>query len=341
MATAMTTDNESDSETHNNNNNNNNNNKITQSPMSSKNPMWTTHHEKILIDWADKATCYKWLHEKSQREFARKSRWFTIPVIIMSTITGTANFAQDRIPPEYLQIGTMVIGSINLIAGLITTIQQFLKINELNESHRVSAISWGKFHRNLQIELAKQPSERTPPIHLIKTAKEEYDRLIETSHTIPTHIIKLFTQTFSGGEVSYDSSLNMLPMTNKQHIFNEISKPAICNTIVSVKQTLYKETIEEINQRILNNIVHVPIKVSAEEINNQIIASFISNFIAEFRRTPTANEVASNVDIPLETVANIMNGTNNINNSNNSNNNNSNNSNNSNDIRLTIADSVV
>ena len=182
----MTTDNESDSETH---NNNNNNNKITQSHMSSKNPMWTTHHEKILIDWADKATCYKWLHEKSQREFARKSRWFTIPVIIMSTITGTANFAQDRIPPEYLQIGTMVIGSINLIAGLITTIQQFLKINELNESHRVSAISWGKFHRNLQIELAKQPSERTPPIHLIKTAKEEYDRLIETSHNIPTHII--------------------------------------------------------------------------------------------------------------------------------------------------------
>ena len=329
MATAMTTDNESDSETH--NNNNNNNNKITQSHMSSKNPMWTTHHEKILIDWADKATCYKWLHEKSQREFARKSRWFTIPVIIMSTITGTANFAQDRIPPEYLQIGTMVIGSINLIAGLITTIQQFLKINELNESHRVSAISWGKFHRNLQIELAKQPSERTPPIHLIKTAKEEYDRLIETSHNIPTHIIKLFTQTFSGGEVSYDSSLNMLPMTNKQHIFNEISKPAICNTIVSVKQTLYKETIEEINQRVLDNVVHIPIKVSEEEINNKRISSFISNFISEFRRTPTANEVATNVDIPLETVVILMNGPNNVN-SNNSNNN---------DIRLTIADSVV
>ena len=306
------------------NNNTNNNTQI----HASKTNIWTTHHEKILIDWADKATCYKWLHEKSQREFARKSRWFTIPVIIMSTITGTANFAQDRIPPEYLQIGTMVIGSINLVAGLITTIQQFLKINELNESHRVSAISWGKFHRNLQIELAKQPSERTHPIHLIKTAKEEYDRLIETSHNIPNHIIRLFIQTFSGGEILYDSNLNMMPLTNKQSIFNELSKPAICNTIVSVKQSLYKETVEEMNQRVLNNsIIPIPVKISQDELNHQSISAFTSQFISEFRRTPTASEVANNVDIPIDTVVGLM-INNNINNINN-------------ELRLTIADSSV
>ena len=37
----------------------------------------------------------------------------------------------------------MIIGSINILAGIITTIQQFLKIGQLNESHRVSSISWG------------------------------------------------------------------------------------------------------------------------------------------------------------------------------------------------------
>ena len=26
--------------------------------------VWTHDHEKILIEWADKALCYKWLHEK-------------------------------------------------------------------------------------------------------------------------------------------------------------------------------------------------------------------------------------------------------------------------------------
>ena len=72
-----------------------------------------------------------------------KIRWFTIPVIIMSTFTGTANFAQERIPPEYVNVFTMGIGSISLVAGIITTIQQFLKISEMCESHRVSSICVG------------------------------------------------------------------------------------------------------------------------------------------------------------------------------------------------------
>ena len=60
----------------------------------------------------------------------------------------------------------MLIGGINIIAGILTTIQQFLKITELNEGHRVSAISWGKFVRNKRI-LAKSPMEReNTPIEL-------------------------------------------------------------------------------------------------------------------------------------------------------------------------------
>ena len=95
---------------------------------------WTREHEGILIDWADKALCYKWMHDKAHTIYARKNTWFTIPVIIMSTLTGTANFAQDRIPAEYLNMAVMLIGGVNLIAGILTTIQQFLKISELNET---------------------------------------------------------------------------------------------------------------------------------------------------------------------------------------------------------------
>ena len=180
---------------------------------------WSQQHEKILIEWADKATCYKWLHEKTHREFARKNRWFTIPVIIMSTVTGTANFAQERIPPEYVNVFTMGIGTISLVAGIITTIQQFLKISEMCESHRVSSISWGKFNRNLKIELAKSPLERTPVTQLLKTGKEEFDRLIETSHSIPNHVIKLFKDTFSGGSIQYDKNGTKMPLTQKQQIY--------------------------------------------------------------------------------------------------------------------------
>ena len=65
------------------------------------NAEWTLEHEKILVEWADKAMCYRWLHSRSNSMYSSLNTWYTIPVIVISTLTGTANFAQERIPLEY------------------------------------------------------------------------------------------------------------------------------------------------------------------------------------------------------------------------------------------------
>ena len=162
---------------------------------------WSNQHEQILIEWGDKAICYRWLHSTSHNSYASKTRWFTIPVIIISTLTGTANFAQERVPPEYIPYYTIAVGATNIIAGIITTIQQFLKINELNESHRVASISWDKFYRNIKLELAKSRNERIHAYQMLKISKEEFDRLMETSPSINPKIIEKFYLTFSGGKI--------------------------------------------------------------------------------------------------------------------------------------------
>ena len=154
---------------------------------------WTIEHEHVFIEWSDKGMCYRWLHSKSYKNFSFRNAWFTIPVIIMSTITGTANFAQDRIPQNSKFLAQMIIGAINIFAGILTTIQQFLKISELRESHRVSAISWGKFVRNITVILAKSPVEReTTPIELLNQYKEEFDRLMEISPDLEDKVLKKF-----------------------------------------------------------------------------------------------------------------------------------------------------
>jgi hypothetical protein len=257
---------------------------------------WMPQHEKILIDWADKATCYKWLHEKTTREYARKNRWFTIPVIIMSTVTGTANFAQDKIPASALSAYTMAIGTISLIAGIMTTIQQFLKISELNESHRVSSISWGKFHRNIKVELAKSPTERTPVTQLIKACKEEFDRLIETSQSIPNHVVALFKETFSGGDIQYDLNGNKRPMTNKQLLFNELTKPEICDSLESVIKIVYKAPAgvarKEIEPVDLNEVQLQELRVK----KRVMLDKFIVSFEQEKKRLPTWEEIQDNIE---------------------------------------------
>lgn len=153
---------------------------------------WKREEELILKDWADKATCFRWLHDRSHQIYRRKYAMFTIPVIILSTITGTANFAQDRFPEDWKNSAVMVVGALNLFAGIISTIAQFLKISELNEGHRVASIAWGKFSRNLKVELARNPKDRTPVRELMKLSKEEYDRLIETSPPILQKVVEMF-----------------------------------------------------------------------------------------------------------------------------------------------------
>ena len=258
---------------------------------------WSAQHEKILIDWADKASCYKWLHEKTTREFAKKNRWFTIPVIIMSTVTGTANFAQDKIPAEYISAFTMSIGTISLVAGIITTIQQFLKISELNESHRVSSISWGKFYRNIKVELAKSPPERTPVTQLIKACKEEFDRLLETSQAIPTHIVTLFKATFSGGEIQYDAQGDKLPLTDKQRLFAELTKPEICDSLESVIKMVYKAPSAAGGTAFGGPIDAAMLqRTQLRAAQREMVDSFIVSFENEKKRLPTCEEIQDNIE---------------------------------------------
>jgi uncharacterized protein YeeX (DUF496 family) len=205
---------------------------VNNDTMSFKEQEWKTEHEKILVEWADKAMCYRWLHGRSHQAYSKTNAWFTIPVIIMSTLTGTANFAQDRFPEDVKPLAQMSIGAVNIFAGILTTIAQFLKIGELNEAHRVSAISWDKFYRNIKVELAKSRDERMHVGHMLKICKEEYDRLMETSPSINDKIIRLFNNKFPVKKIE--------PKEEEAEINRpDIMRPEICDELVSTAEILF------------------------------------------------------------------------------------------------------
>lgn len=254
---------------------------------------WSSEHETLLSDWADKAMCYKWLHMKSNEKYHFLHNIYTIPVIIMSTLTGTANFAQEKLPENYAFYAPIVIGSINILAGIITTIQQFLHITELNESHRVSTISWDKFHRRLKNELSKNPVERVSVTEFILTATEEYDRLIESSPTIDKGIIKLFKTTFDGTFTG----------TDVKAMFKELSKPDILDALVTVKNSIYKPDEKLMKERVVRHFKD-GFSLSEEKRdadNMKIISDFADKFCMELSRVPTRKELIDNlVDFPVD-----------------------------------------
>ena len=253
-------------------------------PSSSKRKTeWTPDHETILVEWADKAMCYRWLHTRANAMYNTLNAFYTVPVIIISTLTGTANFAQERVPLNYQGLFVMIVGAFNILAGIISTIQQFLKITQLNESHRVSSIAWDKFYRNIKIELAKHPNERMTATQMIKMSKEEYDRLMETSPNIPVEIVAMF-------KTSFQNSDN----------YEDIIKPEICDVLVSTEKTKNTwHTPENMSIHIKEEIEEIEELVNKEklikEANLKIVKEFKTLFYRFNNREATDSEIIDNL----------------------------------------------
>jgi hypothetical protein len=249
---------------------------------------WTVEHEKILIEWADKAMCYRWLHSKSNAVYSSLNAWYTIPVIVISTLTGTANFAQTRVPVDYQNYYAMVVGGFNILGGIISTIQQFLKITQLNEAHRVSGIAWDKFYRNIKIELAKHPSERIHASQMLKMCKEEFDRLMETSPVIPDKVVVAFKNAFKNSDE-----------------FIKISKPEICDVLVSTDNFKNPWSNDENKDKRIQDLLKTQ---NFKENKEKRFAETQSNLVSEFKimfynlhnRHPMQSEIIDNLKDKIE-----------------------------------------
>jgi hypothetical protein len=249
---------------------------------------WEQHHENIFIDWADKASCYKWLHTKSNIKYSKKRNMYTIPVIVLSTLTGTANFALERVPLEYRSECSIIIGSVNILAGIITTVSQFFKINELSEAHNISSISWDKFHRSIRIELIKSPEERIDVTYFMKTCRDEFDRLMETCPAIDNDIINEFKfKLTTGGDKT--------EMSRKLKNFNKLIKPDIFDELISLKDTVYTRSEIKIDILDRDRITQEELEKKKHMSRVKLVNNFVEVFKQKYSRKPSIDEILSNL----------------------------------------------
>ena len=231
---------------------------------------WSKEQEVLMAEWSDLAMCYRWLHDKSEKHFHSKTIWINLPVIILSTLGGTASFGvqslfSDDTSKKY---ASFAIGGISLFAGLLTTVGNYLRYPQLEESHRVGSIAWGKFQRLIAVELALKPDDRIDSLDFLKICRADLDRLIEQSPPIPQETIDLFTELFGSitdlkrpdicGDLKhtqiFESSETRLKqvaaeaalmLRHKKRTLNELLSPQIQDTIRVQINTRLSEALEE------------------------------------------------------------------------------------------------
>ena len=191
--------------------------------------IWNDSEVDLLKRWGEVSSSYRFLHDRAFRIFQLRNYCFTIPVIVLSTISGTASFSISSFPVDLQVYVPMVIGGINIFVGIVQTIAQFLRISELAESHRVASTAYGKFSRNIATELSLPPNNRTyNGIDFVQMCRAEMDRLLEQSPIIP---------------------MNLLSDFDKNPIFQNITKPDVLK-ITEIRE--YKPSKDERVQNIVS-----------------------------------------------------------------------------------------
>ena len=175
-----------------NNSDNNSDNNIEKNKL-----IWTVQIEELLRKWGDISVCYKWLHDQSYRKYRNKNYLYAIPIVILSTLTGVLNVGlSGYVPSEYTSLGQASIGGVNILTGILTTLQNFFKYAELSESHLNAAQGWSKLNRNIIVELNLEVEYRSDAERFLRDCRRDYDRLIEQSPPINRDVIDRFKKNF-------------------------------------------------------------------------------------------------------------------------------------------------
>ena len=205
--------------------------------------VWTKEQENLLAEWSEKASAYRWLHSRSEKRYRCRNYSFTIPVIILSTLTGTANFAMDSfVPEDKKQIAMAAVGSVNIFAGILSTLQNFLRYSELMEGHRIALVAWSKFSRDIAVDLALDPNMRRPAFDFLTVCRAEFDRLIEQSPSIDDPIINQFQKKFKDTKIRKPEICNGLHPCN---IFKPSEEDKLASVMANASEKMKKHALNK------------------------------------------------------------------------------------------------
>jgi len=271
---------------------------------------WSIQHQNILKSWAEKGKSYQYMHDRAYKMFKQQNFRFAIPVIIISTIAGTANFAQESFPITWRSYVPPVIGMFNLIAGLITTISQFLHVAELLEGHHAASISYSKFARNIEIELSLPINERDcDGKEFIAKCRVVFDRLIEQSPDIPDTIINKFSNKFNDKNFCKPDILDIRAVNVYNDTFKE--EQNITNKAQEMVQIMMDKKQQELEKTIGFNTIKDAMNNFQQNVNNKKDSNNISTLsksvILNFDKNQENETIINNIDESIDIINNDIN----------------------------------
>jgi hypothetical protein len=148
---------------------------------------WHESHEKVLVELSEESQISSYMHKLAHEYYSRKNIQYQLPIIILSVLSGSANFISSSFEKQqaYIVLG---VGGISIMTSIISSISQFLKLGEYAEGHRIANNAWEKFYARINIQLKMRRENRENANEFLIQAQSEYLRLKEMSPDVPVNI---------------------------------------------------------------------------------------------------------------------------------------------------------
>ena len=141
----------------------------------------------LLTDWHERVRDAQHGHNESAKRFERRNEQLGVPVIVLTALIGTTVFATLQKEVD-LRI-KIAVGSISILATILSSLQTFKKYAERAERHHMSGIDYGTLRREMEQDLAV-PEERlgADPSRTLGYFREKLDALSRNSPHVPPDI---------------------------------------------------------------------------------------------------------------------------------------------------------
>ena len=229
--------------------------------------IWNEQTEDLAASWGDIASCYKWLHDQAFHKYNRINYRMSIPIIVLSTITGTVSVGMaSLVPAEYVNLAQQAVGGVNIITGIITTLQNFFRFAQLSEGHGHASLGWSKLERNIRIELKVDRKFRKDADSFLKVCRSDYDRLLEQSPVIPKEVIEKFKMKFRDIDLRKPDICDNLQTTEIAPVYTPIVAETPIDEEPDLSSNIRQEEILNEIKNLLSESRIVPIGMKDHEI---------------------------------------------------------------------------
>lgn len=150
---------------------------------------WTPQMEQLLRDWRNRVYAAQAAYYEEAERLRYRNYQIGIPVVFVSSMVGTAVFA-DWIKYRWW------IGSVSILAAILSSLQTFLKLGESASLHGAAADWFAAIRRDIEEVLVLPPELRGGPKDCLDSIRQEMNKAGQKSPELSERLWRSVSRRF-------------------------------------------------------------------------------------------------------------------------------------------------